>query len=117
MTSPDVLRSNGRHDDDVKRPLPSIGDMSAIRNIYNGSKNTAGTSSNGEKDGANDLTSNQVNVQSILKFCSGYSIENQNLTHDNILKSQQSYKQHNGNDLTKNQINGQDRSLQNLCSS
>lgn len=58
MASPDVLRNNGRHDDDGKRPLPSIGDMSAIRNIYNVSKNTAGTSSNGEKDGGVEITSN-----------------------------------------------------------
>lgn len=65
-----------------------MGDMSAIRNLYNISKNTAGTSSNEDRDACAELTSNPVNVQSLLKFGSGYSLEEQDLTNDKILMQQ-----------------------------
>ena len=76
------MRNHGKHnlDDDSKRQLLSAGDMSALRNIYNISKNTAGTSSNDENAGA------ELNVQSLLKFCSGYSISDQINNQDHTLK-------------------------------
>lgn len=123
ITSPDGLRQpyqgHSNNEEDPKRQLQSIGDMSALRNIYNISKNTAGTSSNEEREAGMEMTSNQVNVQSLLKFCSGYSIEDQqNLTHDHILKSQNSLNVQKGQDLAGDQqLQLQDRSLQNLSSS
>lgn len=87
ITSPDLI-SNPQ--DDPKRHMHSIADMSALRNIYNISKNTAGTSENEGRDGGADTASNPINVQSLLKFCSGYSIEHQNLTHDHMLENQKS---------------------------
>lgn len=56
-------------------------------------------------------------MQSLLKFCSGYSIEDQNLTHDHILKNQKSLTVQKGKEWADQQIPAQDRTLQNLSSS
>ena len=89
IISPDII---GQPEDDAKRQFQSTGDMSALRNKYNNSKNTAGTSSKEERERAVDgeSGSNQVNGQSLLKFCSGYSIEDPTLTNDELVKSQKS---------------------------
>ena len=47
IVSPDMI---GQPEDDSKRQFQSTGDMSAIRNKYNNSKNTAGTSSKEERE-------------------------------------------------------------------